>query len=454
MKNGKLGLKKIEIIALSVCFIISPALVSADTVPDLRSQINSLLAQVRELQQKLHALQMASSTMASSTSRHTIPAPPGLAKRCLHITRAVGFGQRGDDVGELQKFLTDEGHFPQGMITGFFGHATEQALKRFQAAHGIIASGTPQTTGWGVLGPATRGLLRQGCEKKPINCPVYMPRPCKADETLVAGKMLPNGCQASARCTRNEDSNKVKGDKHDDDDDDVDVDTASSTPAVPVVINSFSLSSTTVALGSAVTVNWQTSGATRCLLYSPSSEKRNVADEVATSGPTTIIVSQKESDFERGKDATVTLVCFGANLEGPKHFDSAATTSVVHLIAASQSSSASAPMCKLEADKETVKGDKKVKLAWSSTNATSSMWANGDSAPLYGRKNIEHVATTTTYSLTFFGAGGQTTCSTTVTVEPGKPKNEVSDAGTVSNLASALIALETGLTSLLDFLGQ
>jgi hypothetical protein len=64
-------------------------------------------------------------------------------------------GDRGEDVSALQQTLTDLGHFSYPTTTGFFGPITETALQAFQAARGIVSSGTSESTGYGRVGPQT-----------------------------------------------------------------------------------------------------------------------------------------------------------------------------------------------------------------------------------------------------------------------------------------------------------
>ena len=58
------------------------------------------------------------------------------------------------EVTKLQQFL--------GMnTTGYFGPMTLQAVQSWQSSHGVVSSGTPDTTGYGFVGPATRAAM--GC---------------------------------------------------------------------------------------------------------------------------------------------------------------------------------------------------------------------------------------------------------------------------------------------------
>jgi poly(beta-D-mannuronate) lyase len=67
-------------------------------------------------------------------------------------------------VSQLQLYLKqDKTLYPEGEVTGFFGRATERAMQRFQMRHGIATFGTPDTTGYGLVGKITRAKLQQLC---------------------------------------------------------------------------------------------------------------------------------------------------------------------------------------------------------------------------------------------------------------------------------------------------
>lgn len=63
------------------------------------------------------------------------------------------FGMRGSEVVELQARLAKEGYFTFGTNTGYFGPITLAAVKAYQAAHGVPATG--------FVGPLTRAELNK-----------------------------------------------------------------------------------------------------------------------------------------------------------------------------------------------------------------------------------------------------------------------------------------------------
>lgn len=70
----------------------------------------------------------------------------------LKFLRSLRRGMSGDDVRDLQELLAqDTDVFPAGLITGFFGRITEEALKKFQRKHGIESIG--------IFGPKTQARI-------------------------------------------------------------------------------------------------------------------------------------------------------------------------------------------------------------------------------------------------------------------------------------------------------
>jgi PKD repeat protein len=76
----------------------------------------------------------------------------------------------GGEVSRLQQFL---GVNP----TGYFGPQTLLAVQTWQASHGVVSSGSPDTTGYGYVGPKTRAAMARGCGGYDIPKPIPTPPP-------------------------------------------------------------------------------------------------------------------------------------------------------------------------------------------------------------------------------------------------------------------------------------
>ena len=94
------------------------------------------------------------------TPTATVPAS------CVAFTTSLESGSTDADtkgqVSRLQKMLAmDATIYPEGKVTGYFGPATDKAVKAFQTKHGIAKAGS---AGYGVVGPATGKTLLAGCK--------------------------------------------------------------------------------------------------------------------------------------------------------------------------------------------------------------------------------------------------------------------------------------------------
>lgn len=86
------------------------------------------------------------------------PAPPPPTPKTI-FTQTLKRGTQNPQVKALQQYLKrDPLLYPEGLITGYFGPATERAVQRFQKKYNIISTGSP-ATGFGVVGPKTRNQL-------------------------------------------------------------------------------------------------------------------------------------------------------------------------------------------------------------------------------------------------------------------------------------------------------
>lgn len=84
----------------------------------------------------------------------------GIQSAYAAITNQLDFGDRGEDVTELQTyFSTTPVIYPERLVTGYFGPLTQAAVRRYQTAYGIVSQGTPVTTGYGRVGPRTMASI-------------------------------------------------------------------------------------------------------------------------------------------------------------------------------------------------------------------------------------------------------------------------------------------------------
>ncbi|HAT68603.1 MAG TPA: hypothetical protein DCS20_03210 [Candidatus Yonathbacteria bacterium] len=80
---------------------------------------------------------------------------PSLSK--ILFTRYLVRGSSNSEVRALQEFLAkDKVIYPEAVISGYFGPATERAIKRLQVKYSVASIGV---AGYGTVGPKTRALL-------------------------------------------------------------------------------------------------------------------------------------------------------------------------------------------------------------------------------------------------------------------------------------------------------
>lgn len=94
----------------------------------------------------------SSGSVSTAASSGAVPAAPSCISFTYNLYAGVTDATTGGDVTRLQNFL---GVTP----TGYFGPMTQLAVQNWQAAHGVVTSGSPDTTGFGFIGPATRIAL-------------------------------------------------------------------------------------------------------------------------------------------------------------------------------------------------------------------------------------------------------------------------------------------------------
>lgn len=125
--------------------------VAGNTVDETEIQ-NQLLAQIDFLQKEIAKIQAQ------------IDAILGNKNSCFAINSNLFFGMRDSQVSCLQDFLRLQGVdiYPEGLVTGFFGNLTRQAVIRFQERYAAdILAPIGLAKGTGIVGPQTRSKINQ-----------------------------------------------------------------------------------------------------------------------------------------------------------------------------------------------------------------------------------------------------------------------------------------------------
>lgn len=108
---------------------VSPIYAQTSSTESVSSLISQLQAQIQALKAQIDLLHQAQNQVASSTSSVT---------GTLQLIRSLKEGMSGDDVKALQAALSaDPDIYPEGLISGYFGRLTSNAVKRFQKKLGI-----------------------------------------------------------------------------------------------------------------------------------------------------------------------------------------------------------------------------------------------------------------------------------------------------------------------------
>lgn len=100
----------------------------------------------------------------------------------------------GGDVSRLQQFLAEDSTiYPEGTISGFYGNATRRAVERYQSTHGIVSSGSPETNGYGAVGPSTRASIASNCSGNSDLLFRAVPKTGRAPLSVTFSAKLPAG---------------------------------------------------------------------------------------------------------------------------------------------------------------------------------------------------------------------------------------------------------------------
>lgn len=124
-----------------------------------RGKVISLLAMRRgslsaETPAPSPALQKTTAATATAIGAST---PTASIPTKVFLTKYLSRGASGAEIRALQEYLAkDASIYPEKSVSGYFGPATERAVKKFQATNKIATAGS---AGYGAVGPKTRALL-------------------------------------------------------------------------------------------------------------------------------------------------------------------------------------------------------------------------------------------------------------------------------------------------------
>lgn len=132
------------------------------TVAMLQNQLNTLLAQITNLQPgqpSSPTVYPTNTTATGATWQQQTYIPTATAAYCPTLSRSLWRGMSGQDVRELQIFLINQGLLAAGLDTGYFGTLTENAVRQFQDRNGISRGAGDRV----VVGPLTRAAIQAAC---------------------------------------------------------------------------------------------------------------------------------------------------------------------------------------------------------------------------------------------------------------------------------------------------
>lgn len=141
---------KIKMLALAAFLFVvlgAPVFSYAETATTttVSSQIQTLMDQIKNLQTQIANLKTAQEQVVTAQTS---------VNQTLALIRNLKQGISGDDVKALQAVLAaDPTIYPEGLISGYYGKLTAEAVKKFQKKHGI------ETVGF--VGPKTLKKLNE-----------------------------------------------------------------------------------------------------------------------------------------------------------------------------------------------------------------------------------------------------------------------------------------------------
>ncbi len=135
--------------------VLMPSSIFAQTATTTSASVQATLAQIQTIETQIKALQAQHEALMA---QYKILAQQQSAA-LVTLIQTLKEGSTGDQVAILQALLAlDPSIYPEGIISGFFGRKTSEAVRRFQRKHGIDALG--------FVGPKTLKKLNELLKKQ------------------------------------------------------------------------------------------------------------------------------------------------------------------------------------------------------------------------------------------------------------------------------------------------
>lgn len=144
---------------------------------------SATVSQVVSLGQKIAETQTKVSEKIAPPAAPVAPAvakPSAVALAVSPVFSSdLAFGNRSDDVRRLQEILKqDSSIYPEGIVSGYFGPATREAVRKFQKKYGISTVGR--------VGPATRAKLQEVFGRQVATAAPTAPVPSSATASIIS----------------------------------------------------------------------------------------------------------------------------------------------------------------------------------------------------------------------------------------------------------------------------
>ena len=132
---------------------IAPNATLLTEIQALQTALTQILTQVQSMETQLSQLEAQVNAGSGSGAGTNVSASAASSGTSYNFTELLTVGSQDAEVTALQNRLATLG-FYSGPITGYYGTLTQQAVMKYQVAHGVAATG--------YTGPSTRAALNAG----------------------------------------------------------------------------------------------------------------------------------------------------------------------------------------------------------------------------------------------------------------------------------------------------